>query len=745
MDSKNFITDFGLFSTIVVAIVGVGIFSYPQEIETIVGTDSWMVTIFAGIVIYFLLYAAYYAIKINGFERLYIILKNNFGWIFGTVFAFAFIAYNIVSISSSIRIFAEVVKMYLLEKTPTEFIFIIIILTGIYLITGGLENVVKFNQTAFWLMFVPVGVILVLTLGKADFSNMLPVFTSKPYEYLKALKTSVYSFSGIEIVYIIMPYLKNRKSAARISFKSILFVTLFYTAVVAVALSIFSKNETGQLLWPAITMTKSISASSIFIQRWEGLVMAMWILFCFTNFANIYYFSSDLLKDIFKFKTLKLPSVIMGILIYVTALYPKNIAALYDMTRKYISIFFLITIILVPFLIIFFSVCKNRKGLKKILPLFLICVLFTGCWDKTEIENKQLISVIGIDAGEDAVKDSKGFNGAKQSLKNIHLTFGMPDLSQVGPDKGAQASDKYIEADGFSFQDAVSNARLKSSRSIKFSHTDLLVLSEKLVKYPDLFKETLDYLHREPSLNRNMYVVLSKGDTSKYIKLKTDIEKNMETYVIGLIQNDYRNSRVIPVTLNDFMVEMSENGNSLLPVIDTNKDTKDIEVQGSAVIKNFILTGELNPTQTSDIELLKGKLKGSNKVIYVGGHPLDINIDDVSRKVKVHETGGKLKFDVKLKIESQIKDYYLGKKLFSVDELNYIQNVFNDSIKKDCYKTLYITQDKYKADLVGFREYVQKYHPVLWKKIKNNWDEKYKNAVIDLNIDTQIRRIGVSK
>ncbi len=45
------------------------------------------------------------------------------------------------------------------------------------------------------------------------------------------------------------------------------------------------------------------------------------------------------------------------------------------------------------------------------MPLILICVLLTGCWDKVEIENKQLVSIIGVDTGEDIDK--------QKYLKNV--------------------------------------------------------------------------------------------------------------------------------------------------------------------------------------------------------------------------------------------------------------------------------------------------------------------------------------
>ena len=56
-----------------------------------------------------------------------------------------------------------------------------------------------------------------------------------------------------------------------------------------------------------------------------------------------------------------------------------------------------------------------------------------------------------------------------------------------------------------------------------------------------------------------------------------------------------------------------------------------------------------------------------------------------------------------------------------------------------------LTQQEFEVDPIGIREYVEKFHPAIWKQKKDNWNEVYKNAVINVNIDTNIRRIGVVK
>jgi hypothetical protein len=45
MNDKEFVTPYGLFASIIVTVIGVGVFSLPREVTTNVGTDGWIVTL----------------------------------------------------------------------------------------------------------------------------------------------------------------------------------------------------------------------------------------------------------------------------------------------------------------------------------------------------------------------------------------------------------------------------------------------------------------------------------------------------------------------------------------------------------------------------------------------------------------------------------------------------------------------------------------------------------------------------
>lgn len=361
MENKEFINHHGLFATIITAIIGVPAFSYPRELASTVGTDGWIIALVEGIIWFLIIYLTYRVIEINDYGGFYNIITNNFGKILGFIISIFFIIYNLMFISLQMRMFTEVLKMYLLEKTPTEFILIVTILVGTYMIRSSVDDLVKFNEIALWIMIFAAIFIMIFSLNKADFTNVLPVLSNTPADYIKAIQATIYSFTGLQVIYLICPFVKNKKDIPKTALKSIGFVTIFYALIVIFTLAVLTKDQSKIMLWPTISMVKCINIPGALMERWDGIIMSLWVIFYFTSFANICYLVSDITKDTLKLGNIKFSPIIIAPLIYCMAIYYPNIADVNNALAKVNSIFGFISLILLPLLLYFISGFKHKK------------------------------------------------------------------------------------------------------------------------------------------------------------------------------------------------------------------------------------------------------------------------------------------------------------------------------------------------------------------------------------------------
>ncbi|MGO5065686.1 MULTISPECIES: Ger(x)C family spore germination protein [unclassified Clostridium] len=391
---------------------------------------------------------------------------------------------------------------------------------------------------------------------------------------------------------------------------------------------------------------------------------------------------------------------------------------------------------------------KSKKYLTIMLILSTMCM--TGCWDRVEIDKKAFVSILGVDSANDIGKEKQlekispnaSFTGSK--FDKIKVTYAFPDISQLGPEKGGTAGENNMSVDAYSMQDSIDKIVNKSSRSLSFGHLKLMVLNTSVLDYSNTFKEVIDYLQREPSINRMMYIVFSEDKSEEILNFKPNMEKSVENYITGMLENNKKNNTAFPLTLNEFLEETSKNKTALIPIINIDKKNKDLKISKVAVIKNDKIKGYISTDQANNIQLINKKFKGGTRTIIRDGSPLDYSIENSEREIKLKDKEN-LNFDIKLNIEGQIKGYNIDKQISSKSDISKIEENLNNAIAQEINEVIRISQSEYNTDILDLGEYVYKYHPTVWKKIKGDWNELYKTVNINVSVDTKVRRIGSIK
>lgn len=359
-NKKYFISEYGLTTSIVTCIMGVSIFSQSRVLVKETGTLAWLVIFLSAFLAFLCALIIYKTIENNNYATIDIILECSFGKTIGKVVGILFAIYGLYSLSSGLRIFIEVIKVYLLPNTNTELIMIIIILTGLYLVRGGIKSIVSFNEVCFWIMFIPI-ICMFFSLKQADMTNLFPLIPDENFNLLKGINSSVFAFAGFEILFFLVPHIDNRKKAKKNIRTSFIIIGITYSITIFLTIALFSKKQTERLLWPTLTLIRSINIPGTFLERWEGVVMVFWIIFYYTTFVNIYYFSSDILRGVFKLKEVRLTVPFTSVLIYIFAMYPQNILEVNRSEEIIVPIISYVFLVGLPLILLFISKIKQKK------------------------------------------------------------------------------------------------------------------------------------------------------------------------------------------------------------------------------------------------------------------------------------------------------------------------------------------------------------------------------------------------
>ncbi len=155
-----------------------------------------------------------------------------------------------------------------------------------------------------------------------------------------------------------------------------------------------------------------------------------------------------------------------------------------------------------------------KRSLKIVLLLAAI-VLLQGCWDKRELTDLLLITAIGIDKGKDT-----DYELSYQIVNPINVTGGL---------QGGQGGDRppvsSYSVTGNNLTEMSRHASAKVSREIYYSHTNLVVVDEKLAKGEGLIK-ILNVLDRDTDFRSTATIIISRGQKAKtFIRTLTPIDK----------------------------------------------------------------------------------------------------------------------------------------------------------------------------------------------------------------------------
>lgn len=362
MKDNDIISPYQITMIIIMTLIGVGIFFLPFNLANSAGTNSTIIIVFGGIIS---LIAMNIMIALNCrfpgktfpdycSEIIGVMPAKILTFIYAVYFA-SFIAYEA-------RVFNEVVKLFLLFRTPSEVIIFSIILVCTYAVRGGVECIARAMELFFLLLFIPLILILLPGVVSVDFSNMLPVFHGLSSKILKALPDMALSFAGYELLLFYVGFMKEPKKAHLNASIGMIFVIIIYLILNTLCLGMYGTEALKKIVWPVLDYVRSINLPGLFIERLDGVMLGIWVFTVYTTMIALYFGLTYSLSKVFgtrDHKQYALPAVPV---IYFLSLIPENIAQLEKTTTYLFNYLGSILIFAVPILLLLIAWIRKKGG-----------------------------------------------------------------------------------------------------------------------------------------------------------------------------------------------------------------------------------------------------------------------------------------------------------------------------------------------------------------------------------------------
>ncbi|MCT4621613.1 MAG: spore germination protein [Marinisporobacter sp.] len=317
--------------TVVSMIIGVGILTIPRTAADVIGTtDVWIAIILGGFVA---MGASFIIVKLSErfpqktfYQYSQVIVGRFLGWILSLLLILYFIFFS----GYEVRILAELVRVYLLDKTPIEVIIISFMGVGTYLVVGGINPMVRLFEFYFPIIALMFLTFIGLSFKNFEIDNLRPVLSQGMMPVMKGLKTTILSYLGFESMLILPAFMKYPNRAMKAVLVGIAIPTFFYFIMIVVVIGVLTVEEVKILTWPTASLAMEIDIPGGFLERFEVIFIFLWVLAIYTTFVATYYFASLGLRQLFK-KDNHL--FIYGLLpiIYIVAIIPPNTNVTFQM------------------------------------------------------------------------------------------------------------------------------------------------------------------------------------------------------------------------------------------------------------------------------------------------------------------------------------------------------------------------------------------------------------------------------
>ncbi|WP_100372651.1 GerAB/ArcD/ProY family transporter [Bacillus sp. FJAT-45037] len=338
--------------------IGIGILGFQRGVVKEAGYDGWISVIVAGLVIHFIIFCIYILLKrANG--DLITIHRQVFGKWLGNVISFVICLYFVALGAIIIRAYIEIIQVWMFIDLPTWVMAIITFVLFYYLVSGGFRSVVGLSFLGV-LIPIPLFILLLMPLEFAHFINLVPVWKHTIAEIGLGAKETTLSFLGFEILLMYYPFLKHKELTQKWAQLGAATTTFVYTVVMLISLAFYSEEQLNKTIWATLTLYKVVKLP--FVERFEYIGVALWVLFIAPNIAITLWAASRGAKRIFQMNQRIALLIALILVLIIMIMLP---------TRQEISLFaswvsefgFYFVFVYLPLLVILQAiVLKLRKG-----------------------------------------------------------------------------------------------------------------------------------------------------------------------------------------------------------------------------------------------------------------------------------------------------------------------------------------------------------------------------------------------
>lgn len=387
------------------------------------------------------------------------------------------------------------------------------------------------------------------------------------------------------------------------------------------------------------------------------------------------------------------------------------------------------------------------KALAACIPLLLLPMLLSGCWERKELNELAFVLGLGLDKVEDGYKVS------------MQVVIPSSITSQSAGGSGGSGVPVVL----YSFKvktiyESLRKFNLVAPRSPYMGHIRVLVVGEELAR--DGLAETLDVIKRSREPRMDFYVMVARKTTAEdVLKVLTPLDRLPANKLFNSLDKSYQiSSKTVAVTLDDFIEDLlyegrnpvltgvelegdAEAGGDKANVERTNPDTR-LHYKSVAIFRKDKLIGWMDDAVTVGYNyVIDNVTKNTGYFKDVNGSLVVMEALETTTKRKVKFIDGEPHIFLSVEALCNVEEIEGPDKIDTEGKIHELELKTQERIVLRMEEAVKNVTENYNVDIFGFGQLVYRKSPKAWLKLKEQ--ENYLASLpIHYKAAVTINRIG---
>ncbi|MEI7024202.1 Ger(x)C family spore germination protein [Paenibacillus sp. y28] len=389
---------------------------------------------------------------------------------------------------------------------------------------------------------------------------------------------------------------------------------------------------------------------------------------------------------------------------------------------------------------------KRNRPIRILLLVLLLGVLVlgtAGCWDRVEVNDLAIVLAAGVDRNEE------GKVVLSAQIFVPRAAGGGPQGNTGGSGGNTMGQTIMQSAEGTTIPDAMTRLQRKIPRKLFWGQSEVIVISVPAARQG--IRPYMDFFLRYLQFREHAYTYISREKAEDVLKMNPPLERSSAEILreMGNLKLGNRTTlkELAQAVDGPSQVAALTQIRAVPLLTETGTKQSNLLVHGLGLIKKGKYIGEIQEKVSLGTLLFRNELE---TIIF--SLPMEKEKGEVALSLLKAKSALKPSIDADgnwsiaftAKLNGEI---VMNTTNYSVTDTKFILQVketWSSWLKEVIDTTLQTLQQELKTDALGFADQFYRHYPKEWNKVKDNWDEQFKQIKVTVHIETEINRVGKS-